>query len=226
MNMATATADAGTVSPGFIEDIDAALAAEVAPFRETAVVQAITFASKIGDQPPMRVLCGATIAIGLISANSRVTQAGLRMLVAHTLATGSKNFLKRRIDRTRPDARGDGDDHRVRSGKSDAHDETSFPSGHSAGAIAVGAAFAREFPKYRLGSLCAAGAVALAQVPRGAHYLSDVVVGSAIGAISEAALDRTLALICRSKSHFSSDRRQAASLRELKLVEKAARHVR
>ena len=224
--MTTAAVDAARIAPAAVEDIDAALDAEVDPFRETAAVQAVAVASKVGDQPPMRVFCGATIAIGLLSAQPRLTRAGLRMIVAHTLATASKNFLKRRIDRTRPDARAAGDDHRLRPGTHAAHEETSFPSGHSAGALAAGAAFAREFPEYRIGALCSAGAVALAQVPRGSHYLSDVAAGSAIGAASEAALDRLIGLATRHGERLGSDRRRAARLRELERVQEGARHVR
>lgn len=175
-----------------IEDADAAVAAQVEPLGDTLFVRAIAIACEVGDQPPMRALCGATIAIGLLSDNSRLTRAGLRMLAAHTIATASKNFVKRRIDRARPNARRNGDDHRIRSGTTESHDKTSFPSGHSAGAVAVGAAFVREFPEHRVGALSLAGAVALAQVPRGSHYLSDVAAGTAIGLISEAALNRLL----------------------------------
>jgi len=224
--MTRAAVDTARIAPAAVEDIDAALAAKVEPFRESAAVQAIAFASKVGDQPPMRVLCGATIAIGLVTGQPRLARAGLRMIAAHTLATAAKNFMKRRIDRTRPDARAAADDHRLRPGTRAAHEETSFPSGHSAGAVAVGAAFAREFPGYRIGALCSAGAVALAQVPRGSHYLSDVAAGSAIGAASEAALDRLIGLATRHRNGLRSDRRRAARLRELERVQEGARHVR
>lgn len=223
--MTTADIATARIAPAVVEDVDAALAAKVEPIRETAFGRIITVASKIGDQPPLRVLCGATIAIGLLSAQPRLTRAGLRMIVAHTLATASKNFLKRRIDRTRPTARTAGDDHRVRPGTQAAHEETSFPSGHSAGAMAVGAAFARIFPEYRIGALGGAGVVALAQVPRGSHYLSDVVAGSAIGAASEAALDRLIGLAIRHGDRLGSDRRQTARLRELEKVQEGARNV-
>ena len=216
----------GTIAPAVIEDVDAALAAEVEPFRDAAAVRVMSFASKIGDQPPMRAVCAATIAIGLVSANPRLMRAGLRMVVAHALATASKNFLKRRIDRTRPHASAADDDHRIRLGTNHAHDGTSFPSGHSAGVVAVGAALAREFPEHRIGALCSAGAVALAQVPRGSHYLSDVVVGSAMGAASEAGLHRLLRLTIVYAGRVGKDDRDATRLRELELVQKGARHVR
>jgi membrane-associated phospholipid phosphatase len=223
--MKHAAEDAVTLAPAAVEGADAALGAKVEPFRGTAVVQAITVVSKIGDQPPLRMLSAATIAIGLVSKHPRLTQAGLRMFVAHTLATASMNVLKRRINRTRPNARGAGDDHRVHRGNDASHDATSFPSGHSAGALAVGAAFARDFPEYRIGALVSAGAVALAQVPRGAHYLSDVAVGSAIGLASEAVLNRVSELFFGHGARLRSNHHQARRLRQLGRVQEGARYV-
>lgn len=186
----TATTPSAPKAVEAIEDADAAIADKVEPFGDTAPARAIAFVSKVGDQPPMRILCAATVAAGLITGNPRLAGAGVRMLAAHTIATAAKDFVKERIDRVRPDARRNGEDHRMRPGTSEEHDKTSFPSGHSAGAMAVGAAAARAFPEHRVAALGAGGAIALAQVPRRSHYLSDVVVGSAIGLISEAILAR------------------------------------
>lgn len=180
-----------TLAAEVIEDADVAIVEKVAPSDKTAA-RALSIIGEIGDQPPMRALCGALITFGLLKGDQRLAVAGLRMLVAHTIATAAKNVLKRRIDRVRPDTREGEDDHRIRPGTAESHDETSFPSGHSAGALAVGAAFARAFPEHRVGALGPAAAIALVQVPRRSHYLSDVVVGSAIGLISEAALNRVI----------------------------------
>ena len=122
-----------------IEDADAALVEKVAP-SDKAAVQALSLIGEIGDQPPMRALCASIIIFGLIRRDAKLTLAGVRMLTAHTIATKAKNVLKKRVDRVRPDAREGEDDHRVKAGVSASHDETSFPSGHSAGALAVGAA--------------------------------------------------------------------------------------
>lgn len=188
MTVSNSTSEAVAVEA--VEDADVAVAEKVKPFSETFAAQALSFVSKVGDQPPMRALCGAVIAVGFVAGNRRLAGAGLRMLAAHTIATASKDFVKKRIDRSRPDACQNGDDHRIQPGTSQSHDKTSFPSGHSAGAVAVAAAFARSFPKHRASALSAAGVIAIAQVPRRSHYLSDVVVGSAIGLISEAVLNR------------------------------------
>jgi len=118
-----------------IEDADAALVEKVAP-SDKAAVQALSLIGEIGDQPPMRALCASIIIFGLIRRDAKLTLAGVRMLTAHTIATKAKNVLKKRVDRVRPDAREGEDDHRVKAGVSASHDETSFPSGHSAGALA------------------------------------------------------------------------------------------
>jgi len=82
-----------------------------------------------------------------------------------------------------------------RKGRSRSKEETSFPSGHSAGAVAVAQAFARELPEYRGAALAGAGFIAVAQVPRGAHYPTDVAAGLAIGWLSEVAVDRAARLL-------------------------------
>ena len=108
------------------------------------------------------------------------------MLIAHQLATTAKNLLKDRVDRTRPNSAKDAKQAKVRRGDRTAKKHTSFPSGHSAGAVAVAQAFSREFPDYRTPALAAAGIVALGQIPKRAHYPTDVAAGALIGAGSEA----------------------------------------
>jgi len=188
-------ADAGTAVPLTpVEDADAAIADAVEPYRRTPAVRAVSFVSKLSDQPPLRALCAALFAAGAAGGNPRLARAALRMLAAHTLATLAKDFVKRRVDRRRPNARRTDDDHRIAPGRRTAKEDTSFPSGHSAGAIAVAAAFAREFPRHGTASLAAGGALSVAQVARGSHYPSDVAAGLAIGAVSEFAVDRLLRL--------------------------------
>lgn len=169
-----------------VADADAAVTDVAAPYRQTRAMRGVGLISDIGDQPPMRTLCAAVIAAGLAGGYGRLTRAGVRMLAAHTLATWGKDFIKERVDRTRPRSRGTGEGHKPRPGNSRAKEERSFPSGHSAGAAAVAMAYAREFPEHRAAALAAAGVVALAQVPRCAHYPTDIGVGVAIGVGAEA----------------------------------------
>jgi membrane-associated phospholipid phosphatase len=166
---------------------DAAAADALLPHRRTRAVRALDRVADLGDQPPMRLLCGSVIAAGLLGGDRRLTRAGLRMLAAHSLATWAKDHIKRRIDRTRPRSKHKpGKDHRPAPGGSEAKEETSFPSGHAAGAVAVGRAFARAYPEHSAPAHSAAVLLALAQIPRCAHYPTDVGAGVAIGAAAEA----------------------------------------
>jgi membrane-associated phospholipid phosphatase len=150
-------------------------------------------ASEIGDQPQMRLLCAANIGIAVIRRDNRLLKTGIKMLSAHTLAIWAKSGVKSVVNRTRPES---GDDPAVRWGDSDAHEENSFPSGHSAGAVSVAEAFARNYPNHALAARTAAFVVAAVQVPRGTHYAGDVAAGVVIGfaaeKASEAALGRGL----------------------------------
>ena len=107
------------------------------------------------------------------------------MVAAHLIATAAKNFVKRRIDRTRPRSATGRNGHKMKPGRTDTKEETSFPSGHSAGAVAVAQAFAREYPEHRAPVLAAAAAIAVGQIPKNAHYPTDVVAGMLIGAATE-----------------------------------------
>jgi membrane-associated phospholipid phosphatase len=169
---------------------DAAAAEAALPYQGSPAMEALGRFASLGDQPPLRTLCAATIAAGLAGGNRRLARAGLRMLVAHTLATLAKDFVKVRVDRTRPRSKGEkGKDHKPRPGRDTSKEETSFPSGHSAGAAAVARAFARDYPEYSAPAHAAGAALALAQIPRCAHYPTDVGAGLAIGLAAEAMVD-------------------------------------
>jgi membrane-associated phospholipid phosphatase len=170
-------------------DADAAAMEAVEPYADHGAVKALSWYSELGDQPQMLALSGGLLGLGLVRGDGRMARAGLRMIAAHLLATGAKNFIKRRIDRTRPRSKSGPSGHHMKPGRRHAKEETSFPSGHSAGAIAVARAFSREYPGYRAPALGAAGLIALAQIPRCAHYPSDVGAGLAIGLAAEAAVN-------------------------------------
>lgn len=171
-----------------IERADVAVAKAVAPIRDTPPVRALSWLSDIGDQPQMRILCGAVIAIGLARRDSRLALAGVRMIVAHSLATGIKSAIKHRVDRTRPKLLVERGDYEMGAGDDHGHDRSSFPSGHTAGAVAVASAFAAVYPEYRAQAHGAAAGVALMQIPRCEHYPTDVGAGAVIGFASAAAV--------------------------------------
>ena len=153
--------------------------------RDSWPMRLIGSASDIGDQPQMRLLCAAAIALGALRHDGKLAKTGVAMLAAHTLATWAKSGVKAVVDRTRPNREQNG--YRFGLGDSEAHSENSFPSGHSAGAVAVARAFVRNYPEYSVAALSVAGAVAAVQIPRGTHFIGDVLAGSLIGLIAEGA---------------------------------------
>ena len=155
--------------------------------REDWPVKALSFVGKMGDQPQLRLLSAGCVAAGLLMSDRRLLRAGTRMLLAHEVATLAKNMVKDSVDRTRPRNAESMAARRPKPGNSSDKEETSFPSGHTAGSLAVARAFGREFPEHRGKALAAAGILAAAQVPKCAHYVSDVGAGAAVGLLSEAA---------------------------------------
>jgi membrane-associated phospholipid phosphatase len=165
---------------------DAKVVKAVAPRRKRPA-KLVEVVGKIGDQPELRTLSAAVVAAGLLTANRRLVRAGVRMLLAHEIATLAKDLIKDRIDRTRPHSAKNHSERAVKPGLHTAKTKTSFPSGHSAGATAVARAFGREYPQLQAPALAAAAVVAGMQVPRLNHYPSDVAAGVMLGAASEAA---------------------------------------
>ena len=172
-----------------VEKADHKITSEVNGERDSWPVRLLGAASEIGDQPQMRIICVATVADGIARRDLYLTSTGLRMLAAHTLATWTKSGIKAVVDRRRPK---DGDDPRLREGDSYRHEDNSFPSGHSAGAVAVGEAIARAYPDHAAAARGAALSVSVVQVPRGTHYAGDVLAGIAIGLIAERVSDAAI----------------------------------
>jgi undecaprenyl-diphosphatase len=62
-------------------------------------------------------------------------------------------------------------------------DRFSFPSGHSITAFAVAFSLGHFYPSLMVGLLFCAFSVAISRIILGMHFLSDVVVGSVLGAL-------------------------------------------
>ncbi|MFN2473021.1 MAG: phosphatase PAP2 family protein, partial [Sphingomicrobium sp.] len=75
-------------------------------------------------------------------------------------------------------------------GRHDSSPYNSFPSGHTAGAVAVARAIGRDYPGIRVPALALAAGIAAVQVPRGKHYVSDVLAGAFIGLAADVAVER------------------------------------
>lgn len=169
-------------------DVDSSVREAFVAHRHKPAVTALSWLSDVGDQPQMRLLAGALFALGAVRRDSRMTSAGVRMLLAHEVATMMKNFVKGRVDRHRPRSASTEEEQKPRLGRHRDKELSSFPSGHSAGALAVARAFSAEYPEHKVAALSGAGAVALAQIPRCAHYPTDVGAGLVVGAVAEAAV--------------------------------------
>ena len=169
--------------------------------------------TEVGDQPPLFALCSAVVAYGLVAGDRRAAIAGVRMLASFLVATGIKGGLKRLVSRTRPNVLMDEGRYEVRPLGPDEGPWHSFPSGHTAGSVAVARALARAYPEARVPAYGAAAAVALLQIPRGAHYPSDVAAGVLIGLGAEAAVER-LAGRWLTKGDEPGERRDRGSARE------------
>ena len=171
-----------------VEKADLKLARASAPIRNHPLMRIVGTLSDVADQPPLRAIAAATIAAGAIGRDRRLTLAGVRMLAAHQVATSVKSLVKHAIDRTRPEAVLDGGDYESGEGRHEESRFNSFPSGHTAGAVAIARAIGRDYPGAALPTLLLAGTAAVVQVPRGKHYLSDIAVGAVVGLAAEAGL--------------------------------------
>lgn len=166
-----------------IEQVDLRIATAMEA-KDNPLIRATGALSEIGDQPPMIALSVGTAIAGAVRRDRRMMRAGVRMLVAHAFATWTKQAIKAGIVRTRP-ATAQKEGYRSDTGKDTDHAVSSFPSGHTAGAVAVAQAVAREYPSVARPVRGVAAAVAIVQIPRAKHFLSDLVVGAAIALVAE-----------------------------------------
>ena len=156
-----------------------------ARFRDRPWMKVIGGFLEAADQPPLIVASAGTLAIGLLARRGDLARGGARMLASHLVATGAKLVVKHQFDRARP---GEAIAHGAHFAKGDegGHEDKSFPSGHTAGAVAVARAAAHEIDGAAVPAAIASVAVAAGQAPAGNHYLSDVFAGAVIGWASEA----------------------------------------
>ncbi|WP_406723597.1 phosphatase PAP2 family protein [Streptomyces sp. GD-15H] len=139
-----------------------------------------------------KLWCGAAAAMARLGGwRGRKTAAtGLAALVIAQLT--SNGLCKQLADRPRPPKEWFPHDE-----VDDRPDSSSFPSGHTAAAVAFTAAVAPTWPA--AGAACAvpAAMVAVERVQSGAHYPTDVTAGAAIGLASAWLTRRALRLILR-----------------------------
>jgi len=168
-----------------LERADVIVADRLLPFAEQGLVRAIGAISDLSDQEPLYAAGAGVIGTGMLLRDRGTFETGLQMLAAHLLATAMRGMVKEAIDRTRPIAAAERGEYELAEGQRQESDYSSFPSGHTAGAVAVARLIGRRHPGGRAAALGLAGASAAAQVLRSKHYITDVVAGAAVGWIAE-----------------------------------------
>lgn len=156
----------------------------VLKLQDTVIVRALTPLCKLADETPLMVISGVTLTTGMLLRRADLARVGARMLAAHLVANAAKTVLKGSVDRLRPNAVEHEPEIRRGSGTDDKA-ANAFPSGHTAGAVAVAQAVAHERRDYATPARSIAVLASVTQVPRGAHYLTDVLSGAVVGWVSE-----------------------------------------
>lgn len=166
---------------GTIEKADVAVSAEAGKLRDRPAVKLLGALSEVADQPPAFTLAAAAAAAGVTLGRPRLAEGGLRALAALTLVTAAKSAIKSVVVRTRPHMLLDHGHYESGVMGPDEGPWNSFPSGHTANAVAVACAIGRVAPQAEAAALAGAIAIGVTQVPRAKHHALDVVAGAALG---------------------------------------------
>ena len=117
---------------------------------------------------------------GLIFDDPKIRNLGLQLVESYTYAGIVTTVIKSAVGRSRPYVgKGNMDWHPVKFNT----DQTSFPSGHATLAFAVSSVMANYLDNiyWKAGWYTIASLVGTARIYHDKHWLSDVVIGSAIG---------------------------------------------
>ncbi|WP_066726382.1 phosphatase PAP2 family protein [Desulfuromonas sp. DDH964] len=151
---------------------------QAAPFEELA-----SGFNLVGHPVACFGLAGATWGYGLWTEDTEIVQTGRQATAAVVAAELATLALKAATGRERPDNSASSGAFHPFSLEREAD---SFPSGHTAGAFALAAVFARHAhtPAASWGYYSLAGLVGLSRVYAGDHWASDVVAGAVIGELA------------------------------------------
>ena len=172
LDPATATVEVREGALRRILSADEALLLAIRRFHSpvrTALARALT---RAGDARSW-----AVVGLGCLATRTTLgTHLGLRIAAATLGATALTQLLKRGLSRARPDASIVGFEALAVN-----PDRFSFPSGHTAAAFAVAAAFAGEPAGLGPIALLLSVGIGLSRVYLGAHYPLDVGAGAFLG---------------------------------------------
>jgi membrane-associated phospholipid phosphatase len=177
-----------------LEEADVAIAQTLGRTRHSTAVRTVGTLSEIADQAPALSVCGATLVAGLLFGREDVAEAGARMFASVVLATAIKAISKGLISRARPRVLFDQDRYRFELLGPGGGDWKSFPSGHTADAMAAARGLTRIFPELGGAAYTSAAAIALVQIPRAKHYPIDVTAGAVVGIIAELAVNYAISI--------------------------------
>lgn len=168
-----------------IEEADIAAAESLGRHRHHPAIRSLGAASEIADQAPAFALSGALAGIGLLAGRPKLAEAGTRMLASTLVATAIKSVVKGLVSRARPTVLLDEGRYGFEGPRDDGGPWHSFPSGHTADAVAGARALARVYPGASAPAYVLAAAIGAIQIPRAKHYPLDVAVGALVGVVSE-----------------------------------------
>ncbi|HKY81020.1 MAG TPA: hypothetical protein VJM09_06060, partial [Sphingobium sp.] len=130
------------------ERIDVRIIEKMRPILQKPAVRKLGKLGNLGDEPPLLAISAALLIGGTLTRTPPLQRAAIRMALAHVIAIAFKELGKNNIDRTRPDEQLKDGTYHMSAGHSRGADLRSFPSGHTAGALAVARAFSRDYPRY------------------------------------------------------------------------------
>lgn len=174
---------------------DVAVAVEMTRYRDHPLAKAAGVVGEVLDQPPLFAICGAVAAWGLLTGDRQLARCGGHMLASAAAATLVKSGIKQLVARPRPNALREKGGHEVVLLGPDEGPWNSFPSGHTAGGMAVARAVARFRPGLGPPAYAALTVLVAMRLPEGGHYPLDLAAGAVIGAAAEAAVARVSPLV-------------------------------
>lgn len=139
---------------------------------------------------------GLLIGSGYLLKDKKMARTGWTAVEAIVLTQLATGFLKTTVGRERPFVR-DGNFDFDLFDINDGNSQRSFPSGHTSKIFALSTVIASSYdsPWVRIPAYGLAGSVALQRVESGKHWVSDVVVGGAIGYFMGRALAKQNGLV-------------------------------